>query len=90
MYCQLTGLQPGRLWVVITDAHIYNNQIEQCWEQIGKVPDKPFPTLSIKNRGQQSIKDFVFDDFTVEGYIPGDKVTADVVLAGGYTKDKVE
>lgn len=54
-----TGLKPGSLRLVLGDAHIYENHMEQVHTQLAREP-YPFPTLSIAPR------DSIFD------YTPSD------------------
>ena len=50
LLCQVTGLKPGELLFVISDAHIYVNQLDGIKEQIAKYRElgpQPAPTLWI-------------------------------------------
>ena len=67
MVANLTGLEAGDFIHSIGDAHIYLNAIDQVHEQLSRDP-LPLPSLSIADRGQTSIDDFVMDDFALEGY----------------------
>jgi thymidylate synthase len=67
----LTGLKPGRIIIVIGDAHIYAEHIEAVKKQLKREP-KSFCQLKIKEREDDSeIKnpeDFRMDDFELIGY----------------------
>jgi thymidylate synthase len=87
MYAYCTGFEPGTLLVQITDAHIYSDQIDAVQKQIDTHQSdslKPFPTLSIKDRGQQYLTDFIYEDFKVYGYYPEESLRFPLTLVGGY------
>ncbi|MCB1646718.1 MAG: thymidylate synthase [Pseudomonadales bacterium] len=67
MVARITDLQPGEFIHSIGDAHIYLDAIEQCREQISRKPF-PLPQISIRDRGQRSVDDFVMDDFELLNY----------------------
>lgn len=83
MYAKCTGYEPGELVIAVGDCHLYQNQLEQAKELLTREP-YPFPTLKIKDRGQQYLEDFVFEDFIVENYKHHPKLAAEVVVVGGY------
>jgi len=66
MVAQQTGLEPGDFVWTGGDCHIYDNHVEQVREQLTREP-YPYPTLSIA-RTPESILDYRYDDFVVEGY----------------------
>ena len=68
MMAQVTGLQPGEFIHTLGDAHIYMNHIEQVELQLTRTP-RPLPVMKI-NPERQSIFDFQYEDFTLEGYDP--------------------
>lgn len=68
MLAQVTGYKPGDFVHIFGDVHIYENHFDQCKEQLFRTP-KPFPTMSI-NPEKKKVDDFVFEDFTLEGYDP--------------------
>jgi len=66
MVAQVTGLKPGTFVHTLGDAHIYLNHIEQVKLQLTREPMK---LAEIKlNPEVNSIFDFNFEDFTLEGY----------------------
>jgi len=83
MYAKCTGYQPGELIISVGDCHLYQNQLEQAKELLTREP-YPLPTLKIKDRGQQYLEDFVFEDFEIANYKYHPKLSAEVVIVGGY------
>ena len=79
LYARLAGYTPGRLVYTVGDAHVYANHLEQVGEQIQREP-RAFPRLVIRDRGQQSIDDFVAEDITIEGYNPWPAIQADMAI----------
>lgn len=67
MIAKITNLEPGEFIHSIGDAHIYLDAIEQSREQISRQP-LPLPKLSIRDRDQTRIDDFVMDDFALIDY----------------------
>jgi len=66
MVAQQTGLEVGDFVWTGGDCHIYDNHVEQVAEQLSRDP-YPAPTLRFARR-PDSIFDYEFDDFVVEGY----------------------
>lgn len=66
MVASVTGLEPGEFIHTLGDAHIYLNHIEQVNEQLGRKP-YPLPVMRM-NTARTSLFDFVYDDFSLEGY----------------------
>lgn len=83
MYANCCGYEPGELVVMIDDAHIYSDQIEPLQNQLERTPTT-FPQLAIKDRGQQYLTDFVFEDFEVLNYNPQDSIKVPLTVVGGY------
>lgn len=79
---QVTGYEPGEFVHVFGDVHIYENHFEQCKEQLSRVP-RAFPTMKI-NPSKKKIDDFVFEDFTVDGYDPYPAIKGDITVVGGF------
>lgn len=69
MVCHLSGCLPKELCVIMADAHIYANHIDQVKLQLDRHPF-PFPKLRIHRTPDQikSIDDFKTDDFELFGY----------------------
>jgi thymidylate synthase len=66
MVAQQVGLEPGEFVWTGGDCHIYDNHLDQVREQLTREPF-PSPALRILRR-PQSIFDYRFQDFEVEGY----------------------
>ena len=78
MIAQVTGLKPGEFIHTLGDAHIYMNHLDQVKLQLSRTP-KHLPLMSIKPE-VININDFVFDDFTLEGYDPHPPIKASVAV----------
>jgi thymidylate synthase len=79
---QVTGYEAGDFVHVFGDVHIYENHFDQCKEQLSRTP-KPFPTMKI-NPAKKNIDDFMFEDFTLEGYDPHPPIKGDITVVGGF------
>ncbi len=66
MIAQVTNLNVGELIVVIGDAHIYENHVEQVKEQLKRNP-LPFPKLEL-NLEITDINKFTMDDVRLVDY----------------------
>ncbi|WP_194422257.1 thymidylate synthase [Microbacterium abyssi] len=66
MIAQQAGLEPGDFVWTGGDCHVYDNHVEQVREQLNRDP-YPYPTLRFA-RKPESIFDYEFSDFVVEGY----------------------
>ncbi|AXF51383.1 putative thymidylate synthase [Erwinia phage Wellington] len=60
------------------DTHLYSNHLEQARLQLTRDPH-PLPRLKIK-RKPDSIFDYQFEDFEVEGYVSHDAIKAPVAI----------
>ncbi len=78
MTAQVTGLAPGEFIHTLGDAHLYSNHLEQARLQLSRQP-RPLPTMRL-NPEVQSIFDFQFEDFTLEGYDPHPHIAAKVAV----------
>lgn len=76
MMAHVCNLEPGDFVHTFGDVHIYTNLEEQVRTQITRTP-RPLPKLKIK-RKVDSILDFKFDDFEIEGYDPYPKIEGKV------------
>ena len=78
MIAHVCKLEVGDFVHTLGDAHIYLNHLEQADLQLTRAP-KPLPRLVI-TRDVQSIEDFRFEDFRIEGYEPHAAISAPVAV----------
>ncbi len=78
MVAQVTGLKPGDFVHSFGDVHLYLNHLEQAREQISRAP-RALPHMRI-NPDVRSIFDFVYEDFSLEGYDPHPHIKAAVAV----------
>ncbi len=78
MLAQQAGLRPGELVWVGGDTHLYLNHLDQAREQISRGP-RPFPKMKLLRKAE-SIDDYRFEGFEVEGYEPHAAIKADVAV----------
>jgi thymidylate synthase len=78
MVAQVTGLKPGEFVHTLGDAHLYLNHIEQARLQLTREPRR-LPQMKL-NPEVGSLFDFVYDDFTLEGYDPHPAIKAKVAV----------
>ena len=72
MFAQVSGLKPGELVHVISDAHIYNKHLPIVAELI-KRPQYPAPKVTL-NPDIHDFYKFTKDDVTVEDYVTGEQI----------------
>uniref|UniRef100_A0A6C0B5R5 DHFR domain-containing protein n=1 Tax=viral metagenome TaxID=1070528 RepID=A0A6C0B5R5_9ZZZZ len=72
-----TDIHPGKINIVIGDAHIYENHIEQVKTQLGRTP-YTFPTLVIKKK-IDDIDNIIYDDFEIDEYTCHPGIKAEMV-----------
>jgi thymidylate synthase len=77
MIASLTNFRPGSLYYNFGDAHVYLNHVEQCKKQIVRLF---FPLPALKLNTKDSIDDFTFDDFTIEGYKSHPRIKAPLAI----------
>jgi len=78
MMAQVCGLQAGDFVHTLGDAHLYSNHIEQAQLQLTRELRK-LPQLKL-NPEVNSIFDFQFADFNLEGYDPHPHIKAEVAV----------
>lgn len=78
MMAQQCNLEVGDFVWTGGDVHLYSNHMEQTALQLSREP-RPLPTLVIK-RKPDSIFDYKFEDFEIEGYDPHPGIKAPVAI----------
>ena len=78
MLAQQVDLVPGEVIVTMGDCHLYSNHWEQVATQLARQP-KARPQLKIL-RHPESIYDYRFEDFELEGYDPEPNISAPVAI----------
>jgi len=73
----ICNIRPGKIHLVIGDAHIYNSHIDAVKEQLKRKPH-PLPTLKI-NRKLTSLDDLVKEDFEIENYKYHKSIKAEMI-----------
>ena len=78
MVAQVTGLRPGDFVHTMGDVHLYANHLEQARLQLSREP-RPLPRMLL-NPARRELSEFVYEDFTLEGYDPHPAIKADVAV----------
>lgn len=76
MIAQVVGMVPGEFIWTGGDVHLYLNHSDQVDLQLSREP-RPLPKLHL-NADVREIDDFVYEDFTLEGYDPHPAIDAPV------------
>lgn len=77
MIAQVCNLEVGDFVHTLGDTHLYLNHLDQAKEQLTREPRK-LPTLKLNPR--ESIFDYVFEDFVIEGYDPWPAIKAPIAV----------
>ena len=78
MLAQQCDLKPGEIVISTGDTHIYSNHMAQVREQLSRAP-RQLPTLEILRR-PDSISDYRFEDFEIQGYDAHPHISAPVAV----------
>jgi thymidylate synthase len=78
MMAQVTGLRAGEFIHTFGDLHLYSNHLEQAREQLRREP-RSGPRMTL-NPERRKLEDFVYEDFTLEGYDPHPAIKAPVAV----------
>ncbi len=78
MLAQQAALVPAEVVITLGDAHLYRNHSEQVSTQLERSP-MPLPTLEIL-RKPNSIYEYRFEDFQLNGYDPAPSISAPVAI----------
>ncbi len=78
MVAQVCNLKPREFIHTFGDLHIYKNHFNQVREQLSREPRR-LPTLKL-NPDRKRLEDFVFEDFSLEGYDPHPTIKAPIAV----------
>jgi thymidylate synthase len=78
MLAHVAGLEAGTFVHTLGDAHIYSNHMEQVQTQLARDP-RPLPQMVLLRR-PESVLDFRYDDFRLDGYDPHPAIKAPVAV----------
>jgi thymidylate synthase len=78
MIARVVGLEPGEFVHSFGDVHLYLNHVDQARVQLQREP-RVLPTLRVL-RTPESLFDFRFEDFALEGYDPHPHIKAEVAI----------
>tara|TARA_R110002049_G_C9169822_1_gene561807 strand:- start:5436 stop:6200 length:765 start_codon:yes stop_codon:yes gene_type:complete len=78
MVAQVCNLKYGDFIHTFGDVHIYKNHFEQVELQLSRKP-RDYPTMNINSK-VDSIFDFKYEDFTLDGYNPYPSIKAPIAV----------
>jgi thymidylate synthase len=78
MLAQQANLTPHEIVISLGDLHAYSNHDKQIEKQLLRSP-RPLPALQIM-RSPETIYDYRFDDFQIEGYDPHPHIAAPIAV----------
>jgi thymidylate synthase len=78
MVAQVTGLKAHEFVHTFGDVHIYSNHVEGAQLQLLREP-RPLPTMKL-NPNVKDIFGFSYEDFTLEGYNPHERIQFDIAV----------
>jgi len=78
MIAQVCNLEVGEFIHTLGDTHIYNNHFDQVKLQLSREP-RPYPKILL-NKKIDSIFDFKYEDFLLEGYNPYPSIKAPIAV----------
>lgn len=78
MMAKVCGLRPGDFVHTLGDVHLYSNHLDQARLQLSRQP-RQLPEMIIDGQ-QESIFDFDYSDFHLEGYDPHPHIKAEVAV----------
>ena len=78
MVAQQTDLEPGEFIWTGGDCHLYLNHLDQARLQLSRTP-RALPRLKLARR-PESIFDYRFEDFVIEGYNPWPGIKAPIAV----------
>lgn len=83
----LSGYEVGEFIHTFGDLHIYDDHIEQCQEQITRIP-RDFPTLKIDSKAT-SLETILPEHILLENYNPYPTLKGNLTVSGGLYEGKI-
>ncbi len=80
MIAQVCGLKVGDFVHSFGDAHVYLNHFEQAKEQLSRLDEAYKAPQMHLNPDVKNLEDFVFEDFTLEGYEAHPSIKAPIAV----------
>lgn len=74
---RICDLKPSKVTFMLGDTHIYQNHVEQCKEQLSRMPRR-MPKLKIEEI--KEIDDYTPEDFVLEEYNPHPTIKAEMAV----------
>jgi thymidylate synthase len=78
MVAEVCDLEPREFIHTFGDVHLYRNHLEQARTQLARLP-QALPMMHIDRR-VDSIFDFRYEDFRLEGYDPHPPIKAPIAV----------
>lgn len=78
MVAQVCGLKPREFVHTFGDLHIYKNHLDQVRKQLSREP-RALPKMKL-NPDRRELDEFVYEDFTLEGYDPHPTIKAPIAV----------
>ena len=78
MVAQVCGLKPREFVHTFGDLHIYKNHLDQVREQLSREL-RALPKMKL-NPDRRELDEFVYEDFTLEGYDPHPTIKAPIAV----------
>lgn len=69
LLADIVGMSPGVVHINVGDAHIYEEHVDACQEQLSRAP-KTLPTLEIIETPDDSLRHFQYSHVKINGYSP--------------------
>jgi len=77
LLADIVGMSPGLVHINVGDAHIYEEHIDACKEQLSREPNT-LPTLEILEAQDDSLRHFQYSHVKINGYSPQRTIKANM------------